>query len=142
VFRVRAHELIQCRLICPGPYSTLPEYAAVHSLTAGTLRGPSKLAVPPMVFAKDDESEAIVIVHLGRSLCGHDGIVHGGMVGTILDEATGRNALLNLPTKIGVTGQSGSIPALYSRPWPEGSYASRNRAAADFSPSVRIFSIV
>ncbi|KAL7412755.1 HotDog domain-containing protein [Mrakia frigida] len=85
------------------PYTTLPDYAVAHSLTAGTLRGPSKLAIPPIVFAKEDESEALVVVHLGRSLCGHDGIVHGGMVATILDEATGRNALLNLPTKIGVT---------------------------------------
>lgn len=98
--------LFPAGLVLTGPYSTLPEYAANHSLTAGTLRGPSKLAVAPLVFAKDDESEAIVIIHLGRSLCGHDGIVHGGMVGTILDEATGRNALLNLPTKIGVTGES------------------------------------
>lgn len=24
-------------------------------------------------------------------MCGHDGIVHGGMVATVLDEATGRN---------------------------------------------------
>lgn len=36
------------------------------------------------------------------------------MVGTVLDEATGRNALLNLPTKIGVTGRSSlpSVPSL------------------------------
>lgn len=30
-----------------------------NSLTAGSLRGPGKLAIPPMVFAKHDESEAI-----------------------------------------------------------------------------------
>ncbi|CED82651.1 Uncharacterized conserved protein [Phaffia rhodozyma] len=85
------------------PYATMDPAKIHHSLTAGTLRGPGRLAVPPLVFAKEDESEAVIVLHLGRSLCGHDGIVHGGMVGVVLDEATGRNALLNLPTKIGVT---------------------------------------
>jgi hypothetical protein len=73
------------------PYTKLEPQKAQHSLTGGALRGPGMLAVPPMVFAREDESEAVVIVHLGRSMCGHDGIVHGGMVGVVLDEATGRN---------------------------------------------------
>lgn len=115
----------------PGPYSGLAPERLTHSLTAGVLRGPGKLTVPPLVFARDDESEAVVVGHLGRSLCGHEGIVHGGMVATVLDEATGRNvssdsfslliriqappsdalellsnqAILNLPSKIGVTGR-------------------------------------
>ncbi|KAF8754480.1 Thioesterase superfamily [Rhizoctonia solani] len=62
-----------------------------------------KLAIPPLVFAKDDESEAIAIIHVGRSLCGHDGIIHGGLLATLLDETLARNALLNLPAKVGVT---------------------------------------
>jgi hypothetical protein len=49
------------------------------------------LAVPPLAFVKTDESEAVLILHLGRSLCGHDGIIHGGMIATIFDEALGRN---------------------------------------------------
>lgn len=76
------------------PYTKLEPAKAQHSLTGGALRGPGMLAVPPIVFAKDDESEAVVVVHLGRSMCGHDGIVHGGMVGVVLDEATGRNVRL------------------------------------------------
>jgi acyl-coenzyme A thioesterase PaaI-like protein len=40
---------------------------------------------------KKDESEACVFVHLGRGLCGHDGIVHGGLLATLLDEALARN---------------------------------------------------
>ncbi|CCO29670.1 UPF0644 protein [Rhizoctonia solani AG-1 IB] len=85
------------------PYQNYPEERRRHSLTSGTLRGPGKLAIPPLVFAKDDESEAIVITHVGRSLCGHDGIVHGGLLATLLDETLARNALLNLPAKVGVT---------------------------------------
>lgn len=62
-----------------------------HSLTSSVLRGPSLLAIPPIAFVKADESQAVLILHLGRSLCGHDGIVHGGLVATVFDEALGRN---------------------------------------------------
>ncbi|KAG8732642.1 hypothetical protein FRC10_000785 [Ceratobasidium sp. 414] len=85
------------------PYVNYPEERRRHALTSGTLRGPGKLALPPIVFAKEDETEAILIVHVGRSLCGHDGIIHGGLLATLLDEALARNALLNLPAKVGVT---------------------------------------
>jgi len=92
-----------------------------HSLTSSILRGPGMLAVPPLAFVRTDESEAVLILHMGRSLCGHDGIVHGGMIATVFDEALGRNvssrihqsrwdqltlrlqALLNIPSNIGVT---------------------------------------
>ncbi|KAF8600067.1 Thioesterase/thiol ester dehydrase-isomerase [Ceratobasidium sp. AG-I] len=85
------------------PYHNYPEERRRHALVSGTLRGPGKLALPPIVFGKDDETEAIVVVHVGRSLCGHDGIVHGGLLATLLDESLARNALLNLPAKVGVT---------------------------------------
>lgn len=74
-----------------------------NSLTAGSLRGPGKLAVPPIAFAKLDESEGMIVLHLGRSLCGHDGIIHGGLLATVFDETLARNALMNIPTHIGVT---------------------------------------
>ncbi|AAW45843.1 hypothetical protein CNBJ1600 [Cryptococcus deneoformans B-3501A] len=85
------------------PYDKYDPQKVHNSLTAGTLRGPGKLAIPPILFAKKDESEAIAIIHLGRALCGHDGIVHGGLLATVMDETLGRNALLNLPSRIGVT---------------------------------------
>ncbi|TYJ56037.1 hypothetical protein B9479_003280 [Cryptococcus floricola] len=85
------------------PYNNYDPQKIHNSLTAGSLRGPGKLAVPPILFAKHDESEAVAIVHLGRALCGHDGIIHGGLLATVLDETLGRNALLNLPSRIGVT---------------------------------------
>ena len=62
----------------------------MNSLTAGTLRGPGKLALPPLVRARKDEKASIVIIHLGTALCGHEGIVHGGMLATLLDESLGR----------------------------------------------------
>jgi uncharacterized protein (TIGR00369 family) len=75
----------------------------VNSLTAGALHGPGKLAFIPLVRAKKDESESIIIVHVGRGLCGHDGIIHGGLLATLLDEGLGRTAINNLPDKVGVT---------------------------------------
>ncbi|KAK7017428.1 UPF0644 protein PB2B4.06 [Favolaschia claudopus] len=85
------------------PHQHLPENVAANTLSAGSLRGPGKLALFPLARVKKDESEAIVFVHVGRGLCGHDGIVHGGMLATLLDEALARNAFTNLPAKIGVT---------------------------------------
>lgn len=40
------------------PYSKYDPDKVHNSLTAGSLRGPGKLAVPPILFAKNDETEA------------------------------------------------------------------------------------
>lgn len=48
-------------------------------------------ALPPLAFVKNNESSAIIVLHVGRSLCGHDGIIHGGLLATVLDESLGRN---------------------------------------------------
>lgn len=96
------------------PYLKYSREKAQHNLTAGSLRGPGMVAVPPLVFTKTghgaaqlggNEGDSTIVVHLGRSLCGHDGIVHGGMLATVCDEALARTAMYNLPGKIGVTAR-------------------------------------
>jgi hypothetical protein len=72
------------------PYQGFPEERRVNNLTAGALRGPGKLALYPLIRAKKDESESVIFLHLGRGLCGHDGIIHGGMLATVLDETLAR----------------------------------------------------
>ena len=72
------------------PYKDFPEERRVNNLSAGALRGPGKLALLPLVRARWDGSEAVAIIHVGRGLCGHDGIVHGGLLATILDEGLAR----------------------------------------------------
>jgi hypothetical protein len=72
------------------PYGSIPEDRRLNNLTAGALRGPGRLALLPLVRARVNESEALVIVHVGRGLCGHDGIVHGGLLATLLDETLAR----------------------------------------------------
>lgn len=105
------------------PYHKYPEEKRVNSLTAGTLRGPGKLACMPLVRAKKDDTESMVFIHVGRALCGHDGIIHGGLLAALLDESLARTvrirylvvigghpwirhqAIINLPDKIGVTAK-------------------------------------
>ncbi|GLB36866.1 putative thioesterase superfamily protein [Lyophyllum shimeji] len=87
------------------PYKNFPEERRVNSLTSGALRGPGKLALYPLVRVKKDETESYVFTHLGRGLCGHDGIIHGGLLATLLDETLARTAIANLPEKVGVTAQ-------------------------------------
>ena len=72
------------------PYRKYPEERRVNSLTAGTLSGPGKLACNPLVRARKDETESMVFIHVGRALCGHDGIIHGGLLATLLDESLSR----------------------------------------------------
>ncbi|OBZ77278.1 hypothetical protein A0H81_01640 [Grifola frondosa] len=85
------------------PYLNIPEERRVNSLTAGALKGPGKLALPPLVRSRYDHTESWIFLHVGRGLCGHEGVVHGGLLATLLDESLARTALLNLPDKVGVT---------------------------------------
>lgn len=75
-------------------YTVSRPYAATragpHSLSAYTLRGPGKFAVPPLVFTTHDKRESVLVLHVGDGLCGHEGVVHGGLLATVLDEALGR----------------------------------------------------
>lgn len=96
------------------PYANFPPHMAVHSLTSGSLRKPGMLAAPPLVLSKTrhgaaelggHRGDAFAFLHLGRSLCGHDGIVHGGLLATVLDETLARTSFFNLPNNIGVTAR-------------------------------------
>lgn len=96
------------------PYLKYSREKAQHNLTAGSLRGPGMIAVPPLVFTKTGtgaaqlggtEGDSTIVIHLGRSVCGHDGIIHGGLLATVCDEALARTAMYNLPGKIGVTAR-------------------------------------
>lgn len=95
------------------PLKKIPREQLAHSLTYSTLRGPGKFAIPPLVFMNKEMSEAVAILHLGDLMCGHDGIVHGGLLATICDEGLAALAFINLPNKIGVTA---SLKLNYKKP--------------------------
>jgi acyl-coenzyme A thioesterase PaaI-like protein len=96
------------------PYARFPPQKAMHSLTAGALRGPGLFAVPPLVLSLTphgaaatggSEGDAAAFLHLGRSMCGHDGLIHGGLLGTVMDETLARTAFYALPSRVGVTAR-------------------------------------
>jgi acyl-coenzyme A thioesterase PaaI-like protein len=103
------------------PHMRIPPAMRPHNLTGGVLAGPGKIEVPPLNF--NDNKSALPtmtqILYLGSSLCGHPGIVHGGLLATILDEGLARACFPALPNKIGVTA---SLKIDYRSPCPAGSY--------------------
>lgn len=89
-----------------------------HSLTGGTLLGPGKIPVPPLVFVEEGK-HVVSMSYLGTDLCGHVGIIHGGLLATLCDEGLARCGFSALPNKIGVTA---SLTVNYKNPAPAGSY--------------------
>ncbi|KAI9504052.1 HotDog domain-containing protein, partial [Coemansia spiralis] len=79
----------------------------------GTLHGSEKLSVEPVTFLNRDRKQFVVIVHLGKKVCGHQGIVHGGVQATLFDEITARPAFWNLPRNIALTA---TLKVNYRRP--------------------------
>ncbi len=68
--------------------------------------GDTKIPVPPIMFTKGDKGEELIAIsYLGADLCGHVGIIHGGMMATILDEGLARCCFAALPSKVGVTAR-------------------------------------
>ncbi|KAH8925616.1 hypothetical protein BT69DRAFT_1348630 [Atractiella rhizophila] len=87
------------------PYRNLPPEKRQHSLTATALFGPGRITPVPLLFFTPDRTELVIVLHLGRSVCGHDGLVHGGLAATLMDEATARVACEALDAKVGVTAR-------------------------------------
>ncbi|KAJ8098676.1 HotDog domain-containing protein [Lipomyces tetrasporus] len=85
------------------PHTAAPDHLKEQMLTAGVLSGPGRLSVPPIIWNDAETHELISVVHLGKNLCGHPGIVHGGLLATLLDEGLCSCAFPALPSKVGVT---------------------------------------
>lgn len=85
------------------PHLKIPESYRSHNLTGGTLMGADKVVVPPYVWSEKGGKSLVSISYLGSSLCGHPGIIHGGMLATMLDEGLARCCFAALPNKIGLT---------------------------------------
>ncbi|KAL8696225.1 MAG: hypothetical protein Q9224_002907, partial [Gallowayella concinna] len=88
------------------PHLQMPPKMQQHSLTASTLIGDTKIPVPPLMFTKGNQGEELIAIsYLGADLCGHVGIVHGGLLATMLDEGLARCSFAALPSKVGVTAR-------------------------------------
>lgn len=91
------------------------------NFTGHTLMGPDKINLrsPAMYIINDkwlhhqgdiadgecgdDENYSVSFFHLGNRLTGHPGVIHGGLLATLLDELTCRLAFQAFPLKKGVT---------------------------------------
>ncbi|OTA91323.1 hypothetical protein M434DRAFT_397343 [Hypoxylon sp. CO27-5] len=101
------------------PHLKIPPAYRNYNLTGGTLLGPGRLVVPPLIFAEAGGKSLVSISYLGDELCGHPGIVHGGLLATLLDEGLARCCFAALPQKIGMTA---NLNINYRSPALAGSY--------------------
>lgn len=101
------------------PHLKLHETIRSHNFTGGTLAGPDKIVVPPLTFSEKGGKTLTAICYLGRDLCGHPNIIHGGLLATMLDEAMARCCFPALPHKLGMTA---NLTMNYRAPLPANSY--------------------
>jgi len=101
------------------PHMKIPEAQRSHNLTGGTLMGPGKVVVPPFVWSEKGGKSLVSISFLGEDLCGHPGLVHGGLLATMLDEGLARCCFAALPNKIGMTA---NLNINYRAPAQAGKY--------------------
>ena len=102
------------------PHLKIPEYMRHRNLTAGTLAGPSKVVIPPYIFSEEGGKSMVSLFYLGSDVSGHPGIVHGGLLATLLDEGLARCCFPALPNKVGVTA---NLNVDYRRPAMTDTYA-------------------
>lgn len=95
------------------PHMKFPEEFRGRHLIVGTLLGPNRIVVPPLVFQEKSGKELVAITYLGQEVCGHPGIIHGGLLATMLDEGLARCCFPVLPNGIGVTA---NLSIDYKRP--------------------------
>ncbi|TKA72058.1 hypothetical protein B0A55_06663 [Friedmanniomyces simplex] len=103
------------------PHLKIPPAMRPHNLTGGTLLGEGKIEVPPLTFqdTKAELPELVQFSYVGPALCGHPGIIHGGLLATMLDEGLASACFPALPNKVGVTA---SLKIDYRVPCPADSY--------------------
>jgi 3'-phosphoadenosine 5'-phosphosulfate synthase len=101
------------------PHLKIPKAIRQHNLTGGTLQGPGMIVVPPYAWNEKDGKAMVSIFYLGGDVTGHPGIVHGGLLATMLDEGMARCCFLALPNKVGVTA---NLQINYRRPVQAGQF--------------------
>jgi len=101
------------------PHLKIPPEMRAHSLTAGTLSGANKIVVPPYIWSERGGKSLVSMFYLGSDVSGHPGLVHGGLLATMLDEGLARCCFPALPNQIGVTA---NLNVDYRRPAPAGAF--------------------
>lgn len=84
-------------------YTSIPEESRAGRLTTGPLAGARALGGYQHVFHNSNTGEVITVVWFGGAIAGFPGVVHGGVLATVLDESLGRCAMKVLDGGTGVT---------------------------------------
>ncbi|KAK7205688.1 HotDog domain-containing protein [Myxozyma melibiosi] len=87
------------------PHRDIPALVREHSLSTGVLHADDKIPASSLVFVNRAKLESVAVFKVGKNLCGHPGIVHGGLLATILDEGLCNTGFYALPSNIGVTAR-------------------------------------
>ena len=74
-----------------------------HRLTTGPLGGARSVGGFQRIFHNKESGEVVNVVWFGGAIAGWPGVTHGGISATIMDETLGRCAILQFPSKTGVT---------------------------------------
>jgi hypothetical protein len=106
-------------LIESRPHWSIPDRDIPHNLTGGTLRALGRVSVAPIAFSDGEGKEFYAVLHVGRDLCGPRGIIHSGLLATVVDESLARCCFPALPNRIGVTA---NLNIDYRNPLPADSY--------------------
>lgn len=101
------------------PHMKMPASYRATSLTGSALLGPGRLAVPPYAWIEPGGKSIVSVAYVGGDLCGHPGIVHGGLLATMLDEGLARCCFGALPHNIAVTA---NLNIDYRKPTPANSF--------------------
>lgn len=72
-------------------WDQLKESTAGMSEFQGAIAVPGGITLPPYHFHSQETGDDIVILHVGKRLSGYPMIVHGGMLGMLIDEVFKRN---------------------------------------------------
>lgn len=101
------------------PHMKMPAQYRARSLTGSALQGHGRMTIPPYAWNDSEGMEMVSVAHIGNDLCGHPGIVHGGMLATMMDEGFARCCFKSLPHSIAVTA---NLSVDYRKPTPAGSF--------------------
>ncbi|CEN60760.1 hypothetical protein ASPCAL03193 [Aspergillus calidoustus] len=104
---VANHPLTRCLRSNPALtettlYSDLPPTIR-HSKDRYTLLDADKIASFPLIFWDPSSKSSTMIFHLGPSLSGYPGLVHGGVLATLLDEGFATALFKADPTRVPLT---------------------------------------
>ncbi|KAJ6092987.1 Adenylyl-sulfate kinase [Penicillium sp. IBT 16267x] len=90
------------QLIESRPHLDVFETTQSRNLLTGALAGLEKIIVAPIVFQGPGKSLSMLF-HIGNDTCSHEGIIHGGLLATLINECLTRCCCPAFGKKVAVT---------------------------------------